>query len=358
MTRVRVKGFKLWKDKKTGNHYCYHRTTKTPINLKKNPIGSAGFFAECQRIAALVERGEKAKPGTLGLIIQRYRAHRAFTDLAERTKADYQRVFDYLKPIANTPLMWFTPPRVVRIRDKAGEDKGRRFGTYVKAVLSVVFSWSVERGYMASNPAFKIKAIGRPKDAPEANRPWTDAERHAVLDAAPPHILLPVAIMMFTGMDPQDAVRLPRSAIMDGNIDTRRGKTGQPIKLPVLPQLREVLGAAPVHSAVTVCTTSRGRPWTVAGLRASWRKVRLKLEQAGEIEPGLTMKGLRHTVATILAEMEGMDERTIADMLGQKTTEMARHYSRRADKTRKLTGVVENFGAELNRRRIKTVKPS
>ncbi|WP_297323592.1 tyrosine-type recombinase/integrase [uncultured Bartonella sp.] len=44
------------------------------------------------------------------------------------------------------------------------------------------------------------------------------------------------------------------------------------------------------------------------------------------MEKGLTLKGLRHTVATILAEM-GMDERTIADVLGQKTIEMARHYS-------------------------------
>lgn len=39
---------------------------------------------------------------------------------------------------------------------------------------------------------------------------------------------------------------------------------------------------------------------------------------AGAASPGLTLKGLRHTVATILAEM-GMDDRTIADMLGQRT---------------------------------------
>ena len=42
----------------------------------------------------------------------------------------------------------------------------------------------------------------------------------------------------------------------------------------------------------------------------------------------------------------GYDERTIADMLGQKTIEMAPHYSRRADKSRKLTAVVANFDQE------------
>jgi hypothetical protein len=56
--------------------------------------------------------------------------------------------------------------------------------------------------------------------------------------------------------------------------------------------------------------------------------------------------------------MDGIDERTIADVFGQKTVEMARHYSRRADKSRRLKGVVEKLDAELNRRRTKSVKPT
>jgi len=63
---------------------------------------------------------------------------------------------------------------------------------------------------------------------------------------------------------------------------------------------------------------------------------------------------LRHTVATILAEM-GMDERTIADVLDQKTIEMARHYSRRADKSRKMEFAVKNFEQEVDRRKTKIV---
>ena len=62
-------------------------------------------------------------------------------------------------------------------------------------------------------------------------------------------------------------------------------------------------------------------------------------------------------MATILTEM-GYDERTVADMLGQKTIEMARHYSKKANKTRKMSPVVVAFDAELNRRRTKNVKPA
>jgi site-specific recombinase XerC len=99
-------------------------------------------------------------------LIARHRDHAAFQDLAPRTKADYQRCLDYLKPIADTPLNRFTPPLVVRIRDKAAEKLGRKWGNYTKTVLSVVFGWGVERGYMATNPAFKIRASANPRVLP------------------------------------------------------------------------------------------------------------------------------------------------------------------------------------------------
>jgi integrase len=353
MTHVRIKGFKIFRDRH-GKPRCYHRATGTAIDLVKNPIGSAGFIAECSRITALAGKADMAKPGTLGLLIARYRAHPSFTDLAPRTQADYQRCFDYLRPIADTPLNRFNPPLVIRIRDKAAEKHGRRFGNYLRTVLALLFAWGKERGYMPTNPAAAIKGIRRAKDAPEANRPWSDREREAVLTVLPPHMRLPVVLMMYCGLDPQDALRLPRSAVADGKIDTKRGKTGQPVWLPLPAPVLDSVLKAPTHSAITLCANSRGLPWTVSGFRASWRPIKVRLEKEGRVQSGLTLKGLRHTVATILSEM-GYDERTIADMLGQKTVEMARHYSRRADKSRKLTAVIEQFEAEVNRRRTKIV---
>jgi integrase len=82
----------------------------------------------------------------------------------------------------------------------------------------------------------------------------------------------------------------------------------------------------------------------------------MKLEKDGLIGPGLTLYGLRHTVAVILREA-GHDERTIADALGQKTIEMARHYAKGADLRGKMFGVVKSFDAELAKRRTKIVKP-
>lgn len=75
------------------------------------------------------------------------------------------------------------------------------------------------------------------------------------------------------------------------------------------------------------------------------------------VNKGLTLKGLRHTVATILAEI-GFNNRAIADLLGQRTEAMAAHYSRRADRTKKNTATVASFEEEVNRRRTKIVKPA
>lgn len=352
MTVVRVKGVKHWRDKKTGRRYSQHRKTGEMI---KQPFGSAEFFVELARLNGLVEMTPGAKPGTLGMLVGEYRLHASFTDLATRTRADYESKLDYLRPIFDTPLVRFDKALVVRIMDKAAI-RGRRHANYVKAVLSIVFGWAVQRGYMPTNPAAEIKNIRRKRDQPEANRPWSDEEREAVLGAAPAHMLPALALMMFTGLGPKDALRLPRNAYHSGEIATRRSKTGEPVFWPVIQILDAIFSAAPTHDAITLVANSRGRPWTESGFRSSWEPVRKALEQTGRIGPGLTLYGLRRTVAVIYRE-SGADERTIADALGQKTIEMARHYAKGADLRRKMTGAVADFEREVNARRTRNVKP-
>jgi integrase len=355
MTIIRVKGFQIFEDRH-GRLRCYHRKTRHPVDLVRAPIGSPEFFAECARIAALVTSTEP-KSGTLGMLIAAYRAHPAFTDLAPRTRSDYQAVFDYLKAIADTPLTRFDKPLIVRIRDKSAQDKGRKFANDVKARFSGIFGWGSERDYIADNPASGIKDIRRRKDAPDANRPWADEERDAVLAACPAHIRPAIALMMFTGLGPRDALTLPKAFYKGGEIATKRSKTGEPVFWESPSPLSAILMEAPKHDAITLCANSDGKPWTLSGFRASWRPVRVKLEREGKVGPGLTLYGLRHTVAVILREI-GMDERTIADALGQKTIEMARRYAKGADLKPKMRGVVRQFDEELAKRKAnKSVKP-
>jgi integrase len=267
MTRIRVKGFQIFSDRH-GKMRCYHRSTRRPVNLVEAPLGSAEFFAECARISELKKLSGPPKPGTLGLLIIEYRASPEFLDREPRTRADYQRCLDYLKPISDVPLTCFDRALVVRIRDKAGVAHGRRFGNYVKAVLSILFAWGAERGYVEKNPAEKVRNVRKKRGTPDANRPWSDEERYVVLDSCPPHMRPAIALMMFTGLSPKDALRLQRSHYQEGEIATRRSKTGEPVFWPAPSALMEVMRAAPSHNAVTLCANSRGRPWTESGFHA------------------------------------------------------------------------------------------
>lgn len=356
MSVIRVKGFQIFTDRH-GKARCYHRRTRTPVDLVKAPLGSAEFFAECARISAMAQLVDTAKPGTLGGLIKAYRSSGAFlTDIKAVTRAGYQRVFDYLKPIEDTPLTRFNSPFIVKLRDKAEQKHKRRFANYLKSVLSLLFAWGKERGLMKENPAAGIRSLRRPKGLPKQNRRWSDAEREAVLAAMPPHMLPAIGLMMFTGLGPEDALSLPRTAYRDGKINTARSKTGHGVNCFVISHLKEILDNAPEHVAITLCANSDGRPWTTSGFRASWRKHRIKLEEAGAVEPGLTLYGLRHTVATILREA-GMSPRQIADALGQKTEAMALHYSKEADLSKSMEKTAKRFEREVNSRRTSAVKP-
>ncbi|MDD9723529.1 tyrosine-type recombinase/integrase [Sulfitobacter sp. PR48] len=180
-------------------------------------------------------------------------------------------------------------------------------------------------------------------------------ERDIVLSRAKPHVRVALALMINTGLDPSDALKLRKDQIDGDTIWGVRGKTGEQVAIPVSPTLQAALDSIPAHEAATVLASSQGGPWTYNGFSTVWHRFKTALENEGLIKKGLTLKGLRHTVATTLREA-GLDERRIADLLGQKTPSMARHYSRSAnlaDKNRETMATLE----EDNRRRAESVKP-
>jgi integrase len=357
MTSVRVRGFKIFADRH-GKMRCYHRCTGHKINLEEHPIGSAGFFAECERIRAIVESKTvlAPRPGTLGGLIEVYFATEHFKNLAAVTRRDYLRCAGFLAPIADTPVHLINTVLIAGIHDKAAAKIGWRRANYLRTFLSEVFRHCIPKGLISSNFAKDVILKARPKALPRANRPWRPEELEVVLDHAAPHLRVVLALMANTGLDPSDALRLRRDQIDGATIWGIRGKTGNEIAIPVGPTLRAALKDSPRHNAVTILATARGTPWTYDGFSTAWHRFKRKLEAEGVISCGLTPKGLRHTVATTLREA-GMDERSIADLLGQKTPAMARHYSRDANlaaKNRKTMLVLER----ANKARSKGVKPS
>ncbi len=325
------------------------------LTLERAPIGSAEFFAECEKIRAIAEgmKAKAPKAGTLGGIIATYYAEDHFKNLSERTRADYRKCAAFLDKIRDTPVHVIDTPLVAGIHDKAAVKIGWRQANMLRTFLSEVFRHNIPKGLISANFAEAVIPKPRPRGKAYANRPWTSEEVSTVLSLASPQIRAAVALMANTGLDPSDALHLRRDAIADGVIYAKRGKTGQEVPLPIGKTLRSALNQAPTHNAMTVLANASGLPWTYNGFSTMWYRFKKKHSEA--IPADLTLKGLRHTVATVLRE-EGVHPRKIADLLGQKTESMAQHYSRNARLAESNRETVEIFEVE-NERRSKVVKP-
>jgi integrase len=357
MTVIRVKGFKIFRDRH-GKLRCYHRATGHKIDLERAPFGTVAFIAECGKITALAEARKSTEPkaGTLGGVVASYYAEAHFRNLSDRTKRDYRRCAAFIGNILDTPIQTINTPLLCQIHDKAESKIGWRQANMLMSFLSQVFSYGVPRGLVAVNYAAAVKPKPRPKTLARANRPWTAEELAAVLTLAPAHIRAAVALMAYTGLDPSDALTLRRSAIVDGDLSTARGKTGQKVELQITQTLRAALNDAPRHDAVTILATTRGLPWTYDGFSTVWHRFKAKQVEAGKLPADLTLKGLRHTVATVLREA-GVSPRSIADLLGQKTEAMAQHYSRDASLAASNRKTMEILEFEIERR-TKSVNPA
>jgi len=345
-TVVRVKGIKRYRHPTSGILYCYHRATGIRID---EPFGSPEFFERLAQLEREAKDRDTAanRPGTLKALILDYKRSDAFLQLAPRTKSDYEKVFTFLEPLWNAPVKTVTAPQLARLRDKWRQTRGREFVNKTRAVLSILLGRAVEFGLLTSNPVRDVKQVRRPRDARVVNRAWTIEERTAALAHLPPQLRLPVAIGLYSGMRVADILRLPPTIIQSGRIQVKTAKRDIWVYLPIPDALRSALNGAPKAeggaTALRICLNVRGQPWTESGFSCSFRKAIADLRARGLVGDGLTFHGLRHTVASELAECDGVSAEDIAAVLGQKTSQMADHYSREADRSRRTAATIAKY---------------
>ena len=326
INKVRVKG----------RIYYYHR--KSGTRLPDDPRSP-----EFRDALARLEEGRSTAPdpkaGTLGALVVAYRSSPEYTRLADRTRHDYNLAFDYLKPLDRMPIVQLDSAAVVGIRDKAYAQKKRRFANHVLQVLGTVLAWGRPRKLApATNPAHGIPKIPRPRELPRANRPWSDAETDAVLEAAQGGLRVAIALAVYAGMRGGDIPRLTWAAYDGTALEWKQGKTGGEVWLPCLPELKAILDAGP-RTATTIATRQDGRPMTEAGLRKAFRTLILRLLRDGKVSPGLTLHGRRHTLGDKLMEAGG-DPDMVRAVLGQRSMSAAHHYSAGASRKRAASAAV------------------
>ena len=336
--------------------YWYHRATGKRVQA--NPTTAAGLL-EVAALDAKAKRSEAASAlpgGSLAALWAEYVQSPEWIGLKPRTKSDYRAVRDWLGPAAERALVkLITPSQVLALRDKAAKAKGRRFGNYVLQVVRLLLEWGRPRGWRDDNPAAGIKQIRKPTGEGHLNRAWAEHEVEAFASAAPPQLLLPFTLGLFAGMRQGDALRLTWSGFNGQALRWTASKNDEACSAPVTGLLRTVLEAAREQARagraeaeargskrplpLQIALTTHGTAWTESGFRASFFKLLGRLEKEGQVSPGCTFQGLRHTIATFARDGEESEFR-IAAAIGDRSTAMAAIYGRDADRSRARNAIL------------------
>ena len=302
------------------------------------PYGSPEFRAayeqavEGTRIATL-----RAQPGTIGYLIATYLESSAFRNLSMTTRRDKARRLDWIRETIGAACYAAMKPRHVEalMAKKGGPVAGNR----VKKDLAQLFRFAAKQyGFAGQNPAAladtnRIRSRGF--------HTWSDDEiasfraKHATGSKA----RLALELLLGTGAARQDAAGLTRRNIRGGRLCYRRGKTGQEVDLPILPELAEELAHLPPDQMMLLAHGTQGKGYGAASL-GNW--FRERCVEAGL--PHCTAHGLRKAGARRLAE-HGATEFEIMSFLAHASAREASRYVAAANRARLTSSGMAKLGA-------------
>ncbi|MCT8999112.1 tyrosine-type recombinase/integrase [Chelativorans intermedius] len=277
---------------------------------------------------AVAPGAARTRPGTISALIVAYYGSPEFNGLADSTKATYRGILE-------------------RFRAKHGD---KRVAALERKHIKAIIGAMADRPAAANNLLDRLKAlmalavdIGMRKDDPtirlrgystkgDGFHTWTEDEIAQFERRHPPGTKprLALALMLYTGQRRSDVVVMGRQHLDGDTIKVSQQKTRAKLRIPLHPQLREIIKATPVEN-MTFLTTAFGKPFTPAGF-GNW--FRDRCDEAGL--PHCSAHGLRKAAARRLAEA-GCTNQQIKAITGHKTDKEVSRYTAAADQSRLAT---------------------
>lgn len=347
MPKVRITGLNIRKNK-SGTWYAHLRATGQQLAKASSrdelmrQLETSDFLAAYATAKRRQKRTYEA--GTIGDLVARYRKSRRYLSLAERTRADYEKVLAYLDDLFDHAYSTIETVDIVEARDAAASQKGDKFSDFVLAVLSALFREAVESGLVKNNPVLGVARLYRADK--DANRRWTPSEWSSVYSAAPGHLRAVLAIARYCGLRGQDIAALkwenyrpdPDMGKAISFVPKKNGKVVGEITLGVPQELRSLLDGMRAGNVVPapnmpICLSAHGKGYrNESSMRGAWMQFKRTEAFKAAVPTGqdLTLHGLRVTFASELRE-EGFSDREVADLLGDLSEGMGKRYSRGAE---------------------------
>jgi len=227
---------------------------------------------------------------TVGDILNRYERD-CLDELAPRTQTDYRRHCEHLRRLFGHLDATTLEPRIFAEYLNAVK-RGRFERKRRLAVLSAALTIAVRRWWLIKINV--LRDVEKPRSQPRT-RLITDEEFAACRALAPHRVRLAMDLALLTGQRQGDIIRFRWANIREVTVDGRtfhelnleQSKTGKRMAIEITPELEAVLdqcwqlqGGGHAGSEF-VLPTKFGRPFTSAGFRATWQRVRLKWERSG-----------------------------------------------------------------------------
>lgn len=272
-------------------------------------------------------------PNTVGAMTIAYRASPEWRALAETTRKTRESYIKTLELLQEQPVAAITRRAMLTIRDEIAGKRGNGAANGFMKTASVVFSWAVQRDWIAATPIYKIEPL------PGGHLPaWSMAEAEAAIAAMPEPLRRVVILGLYTGQRRGDLITMPWSAYDGGTLRLTQQKTGTRLVIPVHPALKTELDAwRKTATSTIILTTKNGIPWSGHHVSES---VRLWMTGAGMA--GLNVHGLRKLMAARLAN-EGASTHEIAAVTGHKTIALVQLYTASADQQRMASAAIHRL---------------
>lgn len=344
----------------TGLHFV--RTKRGPLDSRWHVYAWRGKGAPCimtvdqilkpaltqEALAKLVDvrRSPAEKPrGDLFLALTHaYLGSREYRTLADVTKRDYRKWIERAQTeFGAAKVVWFNDPRtrikITKWRDNWGHSP--RQAKYAMQVLSLVFDWGVERGWLALNP---VKAIRSKYSVDRADIVWTDEEIDAVAAHMQPHIARAFRLSAWTGLARGDLVSLRWSEVGDNWIAKKRNKTHVEAVIPLFDQTRELLAEFKAAShgrkvaSLFVVTNKWGKQFKPTGYATAVHRA----HKAAGVAQGKTLHDLRGTFATRLMAA-GLSNDDIDEIMGWESGNSSRTRRSYISRSAVVMSAIEQF---------------
>jgi len=203
----------------------------------------------------------------------------------------------------------------------------------IRSVVAMVqrpFNWAARMGLIARNP---FGGISHPSG--ESGRPMTDEEFRSLLRSTDARFRRVLMFLRLTGCRPGElaALRWENVAIAQASIVLRKHKTVRATKdrkprvIVLVPPVVALLGFMMREQTYTINPNSpvfqnaNGGAWTRFSLAARIKRLKKRLG----LPEDCRLYALRHRFGT-QAVMNGLDTKTLAQLMGHTSTRMTEHY--------------------------------